>query len=115
MNPWWYDAFPIALYESKRKPGALKMLTLVSYDISEPRRLSRIAKICEGFGQRVQYSVFECFLEETDLNLLWNKLIDTIDINEDRIVAYRINANSAKQTMTAGTMVCTEKVLCYLV
>ena len=41
------------------------MLVLVSYDVAtvEPegqRRLHRVAKICRNYGQRVQYSVFEC-------------------------------------------------------
>jgi pseudouridine-5'-phosphate glycosidase len=35
--------------------------------------------------------------------------------DEDRLVAYKIDARSAKETMTAGTMVCSEKALCYLV
>ena len=42
-------------------------------------------------------------------------LLDLIDDSEDRIVAYRIDAKSARNTMTAGTMVCSEKAVCYLV
>ncbi len=36
---------------------------LVSYDICDPKRLRRVAKILEGFGTRLQYSVFECPLD----------------------------------------------------
>jgi CRISPR/Cas system-associated endoribonuclease Cas2 len=43
------------------------------------------------------------------------RILDLINENEDRIVAYKIDARSAKQTMTAGTMVCSDRVICYLV
>ena len=39
------------------------MLAVVAYDIADPKRLQRVAKHCEDFGLRVQYSVFECRLE----------------------------------------------------
>ena len=91
------------------------MLTLVAYDICAPKRLARIARVCEDYGVRVQYSIFECRLEESDFEDFWLKLLDEIDEDEDRLVAYKIDAKSAKQTLTAGTMVCSEKVVCYVV
>ncbi|MBI2928882.1 MAG: CRISPR-associated endonuclease Cas2 [Verrucomicrobia bacterium] len=91
------------------------MLTLVAYDIADPKRLSKVAKICEDYGVRVQYSVFECRLEESDFDDFWLKLLEVIKDEEDRLVAYKIDARSAKETLTAGTMVCSEKVVCYLV
>lgn len=91
------------------------MLTLVAYDISDHKRLASVAKVCESYGVRVQYSVFECYLDEDEFAELWAKLIAIINENEDRLVAYKIDARSAKETHTAGTMVCTEKVVCYLV
>ncbi|MBU6303454.1 MAG: CRISPR-associated endonuclease Cas2 [Verrucomicrobia bacterium] len=91
------------------------MLTLVAYDITSPKRLAKVAKVCEDFGLRVQYSLFECHLEEREFQRLWKRLLEEIDAGEDRIVAYKIDARSARETMTAGTMVCAEKVVCYLV
>jgi len=91
------------------------MLTLVAYDIADHKRLSKVAKICEDYGVRVQYSVFECRLEESDFEDFWLKLLCVIEDQEDRLVAYKIDARSAKETLTAGTMVCSEKVVCYLV
>ena len=96
------------------------MLTLIGYDVADPRRLSRVANICEDHGVRVQYSFFECYLEEDEFEEFWLKLLCEIDEEDDRLVAYRIDSRSAKETMTAdtmtaGTMVCSEKVLCYLV
>ena len=91
------------------------MLTLVAYDIADAKRLTRVAKTCEDFGVRVQYSVFECHLDEDEFSEFWLKLLAHIDTTEDRLVAYKIDARCAKETMTAGTMVCSEKALCYLV
>lgn len=111
---WWNEAFPQVPY-ARSAPGAKEMLTLVAYDITSPKRLAKVAKVCEDFGLRVQYSLFECHLEEREFLRLWKRLLGEINEEEDRIVAYKIDARSAKETMTAGTMVCAEKVVCYLV
>ena len=114
MTSWWYDAFPLVPYE-KGPPGETEMLSLVAYDIADHKRLARVAKICEDFGVRVQYSIFECRLDDDEFTDFWLKLLEEIDEAEDRLVAYKIDARSAKETLTAGTMVCSEKSVCYLV
>jgi CRISPR-associated protein Cas2 len=114
IPPWWFDAFPLVPYE-KAPPGEKQMLTLVAYDISEPKRLTKVAHVCEDYGVRVQYSVFECRLQEAEFTEFWLRLLEEIDEEEDRVVAYKIDARSAKETMTAGRMICSEKAVCYLV
>lgn len=111
---WFDEAFPRVPYE-RGQPGSDQMLILIGYDIASPKRLQKVAKTCEDFGLRVQYSFFECHLETAGFDLLWNRLLDLIDPDQDRIVAYRIDTASAKRTLTAGTMVCSEKVVCYLI
>ncbi|SPE58787.1 CRISPR-associated endoribonuclease Cas2 [Verrucomicrobia bacterium] len=111
---WWGEAFPLVPYE-KNPPGEHQMLTVVAYDISDQKRLAKVAKICEDFGVRVQYSIFECYLDQESFNDLWLKLLEVVDEGEDRLVAYKLDARCAKETETAGTMVCSEKALCYLV
>lgn len=91
------------------------MVYLVAYDICEPKRLRNIAKVCEDYGIRVQYSVFECRLEEVQFQRLWGELLDVMDPSEDRLVAYKLDAKAARETVTAGTMVCSETVVCYLI
>jgi CRISPR-associated protein Cas2 len=110
---WWQEAFAALPYE-KSAPGEKEMLTLVAYDIGEPKRLTRVARICEDYGVRVQYSLFECRLKEDEFEEFWLKLLDEIDEDADRLVAYKIDARSARETVTAGTMVCSEKVVCYV-
>lgn len=111
---WLDDAFPRLPYQSS-PPGQKEMLILIGYDIANPKRLAKVAKTCADFGLRVQYSFFECHLEEDDFETLWLRLLDLINDQEDRLVAYQLDAKSARKTLTAGTMVCAEKVVCYLV
>ena len=91
------------------------MLTIVAYDITHNRRLARVAKVCERFGVRVQYSLFECHLTAAEFDEFWLCLLEEIAIDEDRLVAYRLDARCARETLTAGAMVCCEKAVCYLV
>lgn len=112
---WFEDAFPTLPYLRGKKPGANQMLILLGYDIASPKRLQKVAKTCSDYGLRVQYSFFECHLDEDTFDTLWLLLLDIIDEDADRLVAYRIDSTSAKRTLTAGTMVCSEKVVCYLV
>jgi len=114
IREWWFDAFPSAPYATKQ-PGPRQMLYLVAYDIADPKRLVRIAKACEDFGVRVQYSLFECRLEPDEFQRLWQAIRAEMDSDEDRAVAYPLDARATRETLTAGTMVCTERVVCYLV
>ena len=68
---------------------------LVTYDVDtttpEGRtRLRRVAKICEAYGHRVQKSVFEIVLRETDKLYLVAKLNSTIDHKLDSVRLYRL-------------------------
>ena len=91
------------------------MLILIGYDITSPRRLNQVAKVCLDYGVRTQYSFFECQLDALEFDTLWSRLNELIDPTEDKLVAYSIDAKSARKTRTAGQMVSPEKVVCYLV
>ncbi len=72
------------------------MLILVTYDVSTEtragrRRLRRVAKVCQNYGQRVQKSVFECKVDKTAYELLEKCLLDEIDSDEDNLRLYRLN------------------------
>ena len=66
------------------------MFLVVSYDIADDRRRSRVAKLMEYFGRRVQYSVFDCILDEGKLQKLKRGLLKVIDPKEDSIRVYRL-------------------------
>jgi CRISPR-associated protein Cas2 len=71
------------------------MEILVTYDVATEtaagrRRLRRVAKVCEGFGQRVQKSVFECVISEGDLVHLASRLRREVNEHEDSLRIYRL-------------------------
>lgn len=74
------------------------MFVLVTYDVktSDPggtKRLRRVAKACKDYGQRVQYSVFECIVDPAQWTMLRNRLIDEIDTNADSLRFYFLGSN----------------------
>ena len=90
------------------------MLAILSYDIRNPSRLAKVAKTCEFYGIRVQYSVFELRVDEDELGKLWEKLKKIIDPNEDRITCYKICSNCAEKIRDAGVQEHHEKVVAYV-
>jgi len=71
------------------------MLIIVCYDVSTEtaagrRRLRRVAKVCEGTGQRVQKSVFECRVELAGFEELERRLLLEIDPAQDCLRLYRL-------------------------
>lgn len=71
------------------------MLVIVCYDVSTEtkagrRRLRRVAKVCEGTGQRVQKSVFECKVDLMQLEELERRLLAEIDLEQDCLRLYRL-------------------------
>jgi CRISPR-associated protein Cas2 len=59
---------------------------LVAYDISDPKRLRKVATACEDFGYRKQLSVFLCRVSATDLVRLRSRLYDIIDLAADQVL-----------------------------
>jgi CRISPR-associated protein Cas2 len=71
------------------------MLVIVCYDVNTEtregrRRLRRVAKACEGVGQRVQKSVFECQVDLARMETLERKLVDLMDLEQDCLRLYRM-------------------------
>lgn len=105
FDGWWEKAFkdkPTKSEEQGHACGENEMLMIVAYDIRQPDRLRHIAKHCEDFGIRVQYSVFECRLQADEFDRFWEELKDLIDPREDRLVSYRICSRCSQDVRTAG-------------
>ncbi|QCJ40902.1 CRISPR-associated endonuclease Cas2 [Bacillus sp. S3] len=74
------------------------MLVLVTYDVSTvtgggKRRLRKVSKACQNYGQRVQNSVFECNVDATQFATLKIKLTEIIDETEDSLRFYQLGNN----------------------
>lgn len=74
------------------------MLVLVTYDVSTEdekgkKRLRRIAKLCESYGQRVQNSVFECLVDPRLWSIFSHKLLSIMDPTHDSLRFYFLGKN----------------------
>lgn len=81
---------------------------LLTYDVDTTtpqgrRRLRRVAKLCEGYGTRVQKSVFEIVASDIDQLKLLNEVHKNIDVETDSIRIYRLPHNGFNEVQTLGT------------
>jgi CRISPR-associated protein Cas2 len=76
---------------------------LVSYDICNPKRLRKVAKVMEGFGARLQLSVFECPLDDMRLAQVKAALGPVLNHDEDQVLFVSLgpSANDASLVIDA--------------
>ena len=84
------------------------MMIIVGYDVSTEtkagrRRLRRVAKVCEGSGQRVQKSLFECQVDQMQYEELERRLLAEINLEEDCLRLYRLTEPSELRVKQHGT------------
>lgn len=77
---------------------------LVSYDVSNPRRLRKVARTLEGFGVRLQYSVFECPLDPLRLEKLKTELKEILNEDEDQVLFVSLGPSAADATLVIEAM-----------
>jgi len=83
------------------------MFVLISYDVATisaggEKRLRRVAKACKDFGQRVQFSVFECIVEPAQWAALKQRLIDEIEPTQDSLRFYYLGSNWQRRVEHVG-------------
>lgn len=69
------------------------MLVLITYDVNTAtgqgvRRLAKVARVCTNYGQRVQNSVFECLVDNTQLAMIKKQILEIIDVQKDSVRYY---------------------------
>lgn len=74
------------------------LLILITYDVSTSsiggqKRLRKVSKLCQNYGQRVQNSVFECILDATQFATLKIELAKIIDKEMDSLRFYQLGNN----------------------
>lgn len=82
-------------------------MVLVTYDVSTQsvagrRRLRRVAKLCEDFGQRVQNSVFECLVDPAQWAELRHGLVHEAKPDEDSLRFYFLGRNWRRRVEHVG-------------
>jgi CRISPR-associated protein Cas2 len=85
----------------------------VTYDVATTtrqgrKRLSKVAKACLDFGQRVQNSVFECQIDPTQWMTLKLRLLDLYNPNEDSLRFYYLGSNWHRRVEHHGTKAATD-------
>jgi CRISPR-associated protein Cas2 len=85
-------------------------LIVVSYDVSTKtpegkRRLRRVARACEDYGQRVQCSVFECWVDPTHITVLKNRLLGLIEPTADSLRFYYLGEHWRGRTEHFGSKI----------
>lgn len=79
----------------------------MTYDVATltregERRLAKVASICERFGVRVQYSVFECRVSPASYQVLVGELSDVLEPSEDSINVYQLDRSFASVRTSLG-------------
>ena len=74
------------------------MFVLITYDVNVSddggtKRLRRVARACKDWGQRVQWSVFECIVDPAQWVMLKNRLLNEIDPEKDSMRFYFLGSN----------------------
>jgi len=82
-------------------------MVLVTYDVNTAseggaRRLRRVAKICQNYGQRVQNSVFECLVDPAQWAELRFRLMEIYDADRDSLRFYFLGANWKRRVEHQG-------------
>lgn len=89
------------------------MLVIVCYDVNTEtkagrRRLRRVARVCEGIGQRVQKSVFECQVNAMQFEALERELLAEMDTSLDCLRLYRMPETRGAEVREHGVFKATD-------
>ncbi len=91
------------------------MFIVASYDIPSDKRRLKIANILKDYGERVQYSVFECIIVDEILGKMVKKLLKVIDNDEDSLRIYKLCKDCKSKIDVYGTAHITEDKEVYIV
>jgi CRISPR-associated protein Cas2 len=64
----------------------MKNWHMITYDIRDDKRLRKVARIMEGYGVRIQYSVFRCHLSERQVERLRWEIACVTESNDDMMI-----------------------------
>lgn len=78
------------------------MFTIISYDIANDKRRTRVLKLLKGYGTRVQYSVFECDLSTTQRAQVQRELADRIEPSFDSVRIYVLDTSAVTRIQIMG-------------
>lgn len=66
------------------------MFFVVAYDMPDDKRRTKLLKLLKGFGIHTQFSLFECELDDKELENMLIRIHKIIDTKEDAVKVYRL-------------------------
>ncbi len=78
------------------------LVYVVAYDIPSDKRRKKVADLLEGYGRRVQYSVFECVLSSDKYRELLRRLEKRVNLDEDSVRLYPLSRHTLSRVKTLG-------------
>lgn len=91
------------------------MLVVVVYDSPNDRRRLKLSNFLEGYGRRVQYSVFECFLSLPEMQILCQRVEAIVDKTEDNVRFYWLSREAVAKVKTIGSDPPQEPPIAYII
>ncbi len=78
------------------------MFTIISYDVVQDKRRTKVLKFLRGYGTHVQYSVFECYLTPQQLEVVEKELRTLIDTHTDSVRLYLLDTAAVQRILVLG-------------
>ena len=78
-------------------------MVIIVYDIPDDRRRTKLSNFLEGYGRRVQWSVFESFISLSEMRELYQKVKKLVLPAEDNVRFYWISDEGLASTLTIGS------------
>lgn len=75
---------------------------VIAYDVVGDRRRQKLSKLLEGYGLRVQKSVFECVLTDWQYEFVHKRVQALIKESEDQVRFYALTAHTRRKTVILG-------------
>ncbi|AFZ11551.1 CRISPR-associated protein, Cas2 family [Crinalium epipsammum PCC 9333] len=78
-------------------------MVVVVYDIPDDKRRVKLSNFLEGYGNRIQWSVFECFISLNEMRELYQKVKKQVKPAEDNVRFYWMSDEAVSMTLTIGS------------
>jgi CRISPR-associated protein Cas2 len=91
------------------------MLVIVAYDIPDDKRRLKLSNFLEGYGRRVQESVFECFMNLDEMRSLHKNISSKVKPEVDNIRFYWLPTDVVSKVLTIGSSIPTAPPEAYII
>ena len=78
------------------------MISLITYDITDPKRLRKLHSFLKEYGLNTQKSVFECDIDDAALKVIRAYCRDNLDLETDQVRIYKICSRCINKVVISG-------------